>query len=188
MAVFYDNLNSVRESKREYVKVVLRYIAYFNNAINFYIYICFSSEFRKEFVKSIKSMLRIKGGVSLCSTGTTTLGSNNVLNNDDNIRVQESGMIPTKPASTRKMPIYNRYSNNTNSTSDSNQPFIANDEEAILRSNNAVEKFKQNTRNTKLFYYKSNSKYRDQSKFRKNDDDFNNNINKPFISPYPTYV
>ena len=188
MAFLYENLTSIRESKREYVKVILRYIAYFNNAINFYIYFSLSSEFRREFINSCKKLLKIKKSVTMCSTTTTTLGSNDVLNAPIS-PPRDNGMLPTPP----KRQIYNK------NIDDSNQPFLSKDQE-VMQSNNAVEKYKLDNRNAKLFYYKSDSKYRqnDTDKFRKsnNRDDFvNSNTNsssiddsKPFISPYATIV
>jgi hypothetical protein len=51
MAFIYENITkNVRYAKREYIKVILRYICYFNNAINFYVYFAFSSQFRKNFL------------------------------------------------------------------------------------------------------------------------------------------
>jgi hypothetical protein len=190
MAFLYENLTSVRESKREYVKVILRYIAYFNNAINFYIYFSLSSEFRRELINSFKKMLKIKKSVTLCTT-TTTLGSNDVLNAP--ISPRDNGMLPTPP----KRFIYNRNIDDSNSSS---QPFLSKDQE-VMQSNNAVEKYKLDNRNAKLFYYKSDSKYRnnDSEKFRKlnnaKDNYANSNTNssivddnKPFVSPYATLV
>jgi hypothetical protein len=191
MAFLYENLTSIRESKREYVKVILRYIAYFNNAINFYIYFSLSNEFRREFINSFKKLLKIKKSVTMCSTTTTTLGSNDVLNAPIS-PPRDNGMLPIPP----KRLIYNK---NIDDSNGSSQPFLSKDKE-VIQSNNAVEKYKLDNRNAKLFYYKSDSKYRnnDSEKFRKpnkKDDyaDSNTNSstiddNKPFISPYATLV
>jgi len=57
MAAFYENIARPR-IEREYIKVVLRYIGYVNNAINFYLYMVLSSEFRREFVNLFKCVSR----------------------------------------------------------------------------------------------------------------------------------
>lgn len=61
MAIIYENIkDTVSYAKREYVKVILRYICYFNNAINFYVYLIFSSQFRKNFFNLFGCQLKLK--------------------------------------------------------------------------------------------------------------------------------
>ena len=73
MVAFYDHLSSVRGSKREFIKVVLRYIGYCNNAINFYLYLLLSKEFRKEFLNAVKTLFGFSNP-GLCTT-STSIGS-----------------------------------------------------------------------------------------------------------------
>ena len=55
ISIYMPMMQNKLDSKRELIKVILRYIGYTNNAVNFYIYILFSSEFRKEFIATLKS-------------------------------------------------------------------------------------------------------------------------------------
>jgi hypothetical protein len=99
MIAIYDNLNS-RESEKEFIRAVLRFVGYFNNAVNFYVYMAFSSGFRIEFFNCVKSLFGCKSLESgLC---TTTAGSDENLNkkvtkkpiykqNDGGIFYEESG-------------------------------------------------------------------------------------------------
>lgn len=106
MAFIYGNIKSVRESKRELIKVILRYIAYFNNAINFYIYLTTSSEFRRELSILFRSCLPRKGGSSIytaCTTTTTSLPDITIetkkpksilkVKNNDNYQIEYSKAI-----------------------------------------------------------------------------------------------
>lgn len=164
MAVFYDNLKSVRDSKKEYIKVVLRYVAYFNNAINFYVYIIFSSEFRKEFVKTIKSCFRIKSvtsSVGLC-TRSTSMGSNNMLPQlEDDPYVRKTSnkkpRLELKKEDSSDYPFLNPF--NTKNYVD------------------AAELYKNNNSNAKLTFYKRNESANQTS-----------NVKEPFISSQPTLV
>jgi hypothetical protein len=72
MAYIYDNLTSVRESKREFIKVILRYLGYVNNAINFYIYFLTSNEFRREVANLFRCLLPKSSVSSLYSACTTS--------------------------------------------------------------------------------------------------------------------
>lgn len=154
MTVFYPNLSKTPEVKKEYIKVVLRYVAYINNAINFYIYICFSSEFRKEFAglfTNCKKYKPISSAVSKCTTSTSL----------PSIQDEMKPLPPrTKPILRQGLKI-NRKENYA-------------EDEAFLSHPDAVEQFKQNTKNAKLIYYK-------QDKLSKTD-------NGIFINSNSTYV
>ena len=172
MAVFYDHLKSVRESKREYIKVILRYIGYCNNAVNFYIYIIFSNEFRKEFVKTIRSCFRIKSITSTMCTTSTTLGSNNMLDN-----VEMKPMKPIKPLIIKRSRL--EFKTKQYDMPADNETNERNDEPFLNPFNtrnyvDAVELFKHNTRNAKLNHYK------------RTDEDLNST--KPFVSDQSTTV
>ncbi len=69
MAAIFDHITHVRKTRRELVKSILKYIAYFNNAVNFYIYISLSSEFRREFVKTLVACFSTKDLVT-CTKST----------------------------------------------------------------------------------------------------------------------
>ncbi len=173
MAIFYDHLKSVRESKREYIKVILRYIGYFNNAINFYVYIIFSNEFRKEFVKTIRSCFRLKSITSVTSmcTTSTNLGSNNMLDKVNEMKpLKLSGKLDVKRSRLEfKRKNYEIPVDNQTSADQFSNPF--NTRNYV----DAVELFKHNTRNAKLNHYK------------RADDDLNSSM-KPFISEQSTPV
>jgi hypothetical protein len=179
MTFFYEHMTNVREVKKEFIKVILRYIGYCNNAVNFYVYIVLSNEFRKEFIKTIRSCFKCKkmslASSSLC-TRSTEMGSNDLYDSYESPDKKESNR-KNKPKLRIKKNIYNQ----------SEQPFI--NRSTASTSIDAVETFKENTRNKKLIYYK--------------DPDFSSNlsINKhlkgvdeekttrePFINPNPTYV
>jgi hypothetical protein len=59
MIAIYDILD-MRESKKEFIRAVLRFIGYCNNAVNFYVYFAFSSGFRVEFINCVKSLCGCK--------------------------------------------------------------------------------------------------------------------------------
>jgi hypothetical protein len=83
MATIYDNLTNVRISKREFIKVILRYLGYVNNAINFYIYFFTSEEFRKDvfiLFRCCRSILPISKNSSIYTacTASTSLPDVNI--------------------------------------------------------------------------------------------------------------
>lgn len=160
----------MRESKRAFIRVILTNLAYCNNAINFYAYMCLSSEFRKEWIKMILDVFycfkycRPKNISSVCTT-STTLGS------DDRLNEAKSKKPYDRPD---KKPMYNQDS----SELPSNQPFIERD---------ALETFKENTKNKKLIYYKSKNRPTDNS--NKNNNNFNEESEQSsFINPNSTFV
>ncbi|CAF0758738.1 unnamed protein product [Brachionus calyciflorus] len=145
MAFIYPNLTRMNEVKKEYIKIVLRYIGYCNNAINFYVYICLSSEFRKEFGNLWRLCFKFKpisSTVSKCTTSTSLASLNN----------QDKMPLPpiTKPI-VRKGLKFNKYNEkeNTNST-ELHRPFLNKQ-----NSEDGVEKFKQHTKSKQLTFYKS---------------------------------
>lgn len=84
MTFFYNNLTWMRDSKRSFIRVILTHIAYCNNAVNFYVYLCLSSEFRREWFKLVASICYCFKSLSpktitTCTTTTTTLGSDEML-------------------------------------------------------------------------------------------------------------
>ena len=74
MAFIYDKITHVRTSKREFIKVMLRYLGYVNNAINFYVYFLTSTEFRREIISLFQSCRNLlsKSGRSSIYTACTT--------------------------------------------------------------------------------------------------------------------
>jgi hypothetical protein len=83
MATIYDNLTNVRISKREFIKVILRYLGYVNNAINFYIYFFTSEEFRNDvfiLFRCCRSILPISKNSSIYTacTASTSLPDVNI--------------------------------------------------------------------------------------------------------------
>ena len=75
MAAIYDNLTNVRISKREFIKVILRYLGYVNNGINFYIYFFTSEEFRKDvfiLFRCCRSVLPLSKNSSIYTACTTS--------------------------------------------------------------------------------------------------------------------
>lgn len=173
MTIFYQNLASVKESKKEYIKAVLRYIGYFNNAINFYVYICLSSEFRKEFVSLFRNCMHYKplsSTVTRCTT-STTLGSNDNLQNTANVKLPPR----TKPIVRRPLKFTAKQKYNVQEQQGFTQPFIENNAE------DAVEQFKQNTKQAKLVYYKmGNEQKNEKFKFTSK--------SQTFINSDSTYV
>ena len=175
MAVFYENLRDMRGSKKEYIKVVLRYIGYFNNAINFYVYVCLSSEFRKEFVRTVRSLFECvyccKQKAGLCTT-STTLGSNYSF--DDS-----SEASPPKPKRLLRI---------KKSNASRNERFRK--QKTLSSELDALENFKEGTKKSKLMYYKepnfsSNLSINEQWKVSAKN---KNSPVEPFINPNPTYV
>jgi hypothetical protein len=171
LMIIHDNLKLMRESKKEYIKVILRYIGYCNNAINFYLYITFSNEFRKEFVKLIKSCFKFKTTVTSCAnTATTNLGSNNMLSDKkNNLPI---GFKKTSIKRSRlefKLKEYNNQEDDSIENESFRNPFGTKDHV------DAVELFKHNTRNAKLNYYKKEN-------FIENSDSINDIDNKPFLN------
>lgn len=85
MTFFFHTLTSVREAKRSFIRTILTHIAYSNNAVNFYAYLCLSSEFRREWLALMSRMfyccrwMSPKNVTSACTTTTTTLGSSDRL-------------------------------------------------------------------------------------------------------------
>lgn len=141
MTFFYQNLNSINRVKLQYIKVVLKYIAYINNAINFYVYFVLSSEFRKEFVNLLKCCSKIKiisSTVSKCtnSTSVSTL---------EKIEEKQRPLPPiTKPIVRKRLKLKNYDDNETDLT----KPFIQ-------TNLNALERFKFSNRQKKLTFYKN---------------------------------
>lgn len=86
MTFFYYNLTWMRESKQSFIRTILTHFAYCNNVVNFYVYLALSSEFRREWLKIVSGVfyccksLNPKNVTSVCTTTTTTLGSNENLN------------------------------------------------------------------------------------------------------------
>ena len=159
MAFFYDNLKSVRLSRRLLIRSILRYIGYFNNAVNFYVYFLLSSEFRKEFIKAVKTMFKVgPNQLSLC-TRSTEMGSVNMLS------------TPQKPQK------------NYEDSSITNQPFLSQS-----ASEDAVELYKKNTRNANLYHYKQSDTSLDAQKKLIEQQIVPDIDPKPFISDYATLV
>ncbi|RNA34640.1 G-coupled receptor -like protein [Brachionus plicatilis] len=140
MTFFYQNLSSVNRVKLQYIKVVLKYIAYINNAINFYVYVALSSEFRKEFVRLVRCCLKLRvisSTVSKCTT-STSVGSL------DKFDDKQRPLPPiTKPIVRKGLKFENQ--------ADLTRPFID-------PNKNALEQFKFNNRQKKAFIYKNDKK------------------------------
>ena len=173
MSIFYENLKNIPTSKREYIKVVLRYIGYFNNAINFYVYFSLSSEFRKEFIKTIRSYFKCfnfcKETTALCTT-TTTLGSNDSLSSDS-----------LRPGSNRSKAVYRKKKSNYTTT----ERFIK--QKTLSSSLDASETFKENTKKAKLIYYKEPN-FSSINKRLNTSEKTDTLSNEPFINSNPTFV
>jgi hypothetical protein len=122
MMVFYDNLD-MRESKKEFIRAILRFLGYCNNAVNFYVYFAFSSGFRVEFINCVKSLFGCKPLKSgLC---TTSSGSNNDLNEDKK---------------TIRKPIYKaRNEDDEDKNENDEQEDDANEDEILLNFNRLSE-------------------------------------------------
>lgn len=183
MTFFYEHMTNVREVKKEFIKVILRYIGYCNNAVNFYVYIVLSNEFRKEFIKTIRSCFKCKkmslASSSLC-TRSTEMGSNDLYDSYESPDKKESNR-KNKPKLRIKKNIYNQ----------SEQPFI--NRSTASTSIDAVETFKENTRNKKLIYYKdpdfsSNLSINKHLKGDEENTTRDASSREPFINPNPTYV
>lgn len=141
MAFIHDNITySVRKTKRELIQTILRYIAYFNNAVNFYIYFFLSSEFRREFLKTLGIIFKVRSLTS-CTRSTDIQQSN---------KQQESPkLIKMGP---RTKPIYRgqleftKYKDSENA----GETLLNGDSP---RRGNGVEKFKKTTRKSPLVHY-----------------------------------
>jgi hypothetical protein len=171
MAVFYENLKSMRSSKKEYIKVVLRYLGYFNNAINFYVYISLSTEFRKEFVKTIRYFFKClnvcKQKPTLCTTSTTLESTNSFDDSSESGQTKPKRLIRIKKANVSKEERYIK-------------------QKTLSSSLDALETFKENTKSSKLVYYKNpNLK---TNLHEKNMENSENSTTEPFINHNPTYV
>lgn len=112
MTFFYNNLTWMRDSQRSFIRTILTHIAYFNNAINFYVYMCLSSEFRAEwwmFMRRVfycccrRPAASAKNLTSLCTTTTTTLGSDERL--DDERKRPTQRPQPSQPPPTKQRQI-----------------------------------------------------------------------------------
>lgn len=170
MSTIHDNIKYVRKSKRELVKGILRYIAYFNNALNFYLYFCLSSEFRREFFEII---FKLKMKELTSCTHSTSMGSRQDLPKD---------IRQTKPIYRRKLEFkkYNDYSESTD------QPFLS----SSRYSNDHVELYKKKTRTQKLIHYmpKDRASFISESSARNNFNERPVNTLKPFINDHATVV
>ena len=117
MAFIYDNLTHVRISKREFIKIVLRYLGYVNNSINFYVYFCTSNEFRREVFQLFKSILPTSTTSSIytaCTASSSLPDINietkpvkkpNLSNLKANHELQPESVL--KPIEAQKMSQYN---------------------------------------------------------------------------------
>jgi len=141
MATIFDNITHVRKTQRELVKSILRYIAYFNNAINFYIYISLSSEFRREFFKSISACFKTKELVA-CTKST------------DLPEFKENDKpLPRTKQIVRKPLAFKRYEDN------SEEPFLERNSTRSGNSHDSVEIYKKKTRKAPLVHFNKNPRW-----------------------------
>lgn len=161
MTFFYRNLNTKNRIKLQYIKVVLKYIAYINNAINFYLYVSLSSEFRKEFIQLFKSFKKMKSfsNFSKCTASTSVESS-------DEHEEQNRSRPIRKPIERKGLKFKNLDAKNQ---ADLVKPFIDSNQDAL-------EQFKINNRYKKLFFYRNEKISNPSIPKKKNDGIFVNSV------------
>ena len=161
MTFFYRNLNSINRIKLQYIKVVLNYIAYINNAINFYLYVSLSTEFRKEFIQLFISCKTLKpfSSISKCTTLTR------VESFDKNEEQKESR--PLRRPIVRKGLKFKNF--DLKNQVDLAKPFISSDQDA-------VEQYKIKNRYKRLFFYKNEKISNPSIPGKRNDGIFVNSV------------
>lgn len=177
MAFIHDNIaQSVRKTKRELVKTVLRYIAYFNNAVNFYLYFFLSSEFRREFFKSMGVIFKVKELTS-CTGSTEVQGQSNMLPKEIKINPR------TKPIYRNQLEARkSKYSDEA-----ANEALLDNSPRFV----SGVDQFKTNTRRSPLVHYNRDPYQWNTSLSRTNlalNHDLSRLPQSPFINSQPSEV
>lgn len=175
MTFIYHNLVKMRESRRTFIRVVLVYIAYFNNAINFYVYLALSSEFRRAFWRMIsckgKSSASSFIKSSMCTTSTT-------LDDDDGVPREPKKLTRKEPIKTyegpKPMPRKKRVKFEMT-------PLMTRKESLMPNEPRPNSKF--NKPDSRLNSYKDND-----ANSRKYSISTTDNSSQPFISDNSTYV
>lgn len=178
MAFIHDNITqSVRKTKRELVKTVLRYIAYFNNAVNFYLYFLLSSEFRREFFKSMGVIFKVKELTS-CTGSTEVQGQNNMVPKEIKINPRTKPIYRNQLEASR-----NKYSDEA-----ANEALLDNPSRSVV---SGVDRFKTNTRRSPLVHYNRDPYQWNTSLSRTNlalNHDLTRLPQSPFINSQPSEV